>query len=232
MKKTTIQVVLLTLIAVLIVCGQWFYEQSESATSTTLPHMTVAQKKARFARLLVPAVDKVYDQLMGEYERVAELVENGCDPKSRAELAALKQQYRATTDAELLMALKPHPKSITLAQAAMESSWATSRFFLVAKNVFGVWSFDRQEPRIEAMEKRGKKTIWVKKYPTIEASVRDYYRTVARGAAFDEFRKLKMETDDPFKLVMKLNRYSEKRAVYVKEVAAVMRHNNFTEYDD
>jgi Bax protein len=128
--------------------------------------------------------------------------------------------------------MKPHPKSIALAQSAMESSWATSRFFRAAKNVFGVWSFDKQDSRIEALKKRGNKTVWVKKYPTLEASIRDYYRTIARGKAFGEFRKLKMETDDPFKLVKKLDRYSEKGAAYGKELAAVIRQNNFTEYDD
>ena len=92
------------------------------------------------------------------------------------------------------MALKPHPKSIALAQAAMESSWATSRFFTEANNVFGVWSFNESEPRIAAGKKRGNKTIWVKKYHSIKASMQDYYRTLARGVAFSEFRKLKMET--------------------------------------
>lgn len=229
MKKTTVQIVVLTLIAVLVVvCGQHFYELSKPKE---LPPMTVAEKKERFIELLVPAVDKVYHQLLAEYER-GEMLLNSRDAKAQAELTALKHKYRAKTDAELLTALKPHPKSITLAQAAMESSWATSRFFLAAKNVFGVWSFDKHEERIAALEKRGNKTVWVRKYPTVEASIKDYYRTLARGVAFSEFRKLKMKTDDPFELVKKLDRYSEKGAAYVKELAAVIRHNNFTDYDD
>ncbi len=229
MKKTSVQVVILILIAVLVVCSLWLYDQNKP---TPVQQMTVVEKKARFTELLVPAVDKVYTQLMSEYERIDVLVKNSTGDRVQVELADLKQKYRATTDDQLLRALKPHPKSIALAQAAMESNWATSRFFLAAKNVFGVWSFNEHEERIKALKKRGDKTIWVKKYPTVEASIRDYYLTVARGVAFSEFRKLKMETDDPFKLVEKLDRYSEKGAVYGRELAAIIRYNNFTDYDN
>ena len=129
------------------------------------------------------------------------------------------------------MALKPHPKSIAVAQAAMESSWATSRFTRVANNLFGVWSFDEDEPRVAAGEQRGDKTIWVKKYSSFEDSIRDYYRTLARGDAYKEFRQLKMTTDDPYALVKKLDRYSEKGAEYGKELSSIMKFNKFDKYD-
>ena len=118
-----------------------------------------------------------------------------------------------------------------MAQAAMESSWATSRFFLEAKNVFGVWSFDEDEARIAAKQQRAGKTVWVKKYSSIDASIRDYYRTLARGDAFKEFRALKMKTSDPFLLVAKLDHYSEKGADYAKELSSIIRVNKFDAYD-
>ncbi|MFT5575029.1 MAG: Bax protein, partial [Bermanella sp.] len=37
-------------------------------------------------------------------------------------------------------------------------------FFIEAKNVFDIWSFDEDEPRIAAGEQRGEKTIFLKKY--------------------------------------------------------------------
>ena len=129
------------------------------------------------------------------------------------------------------MALKPHPKSIAIAQAAMESSWATSRFFREANNVFGVWSFNEDEPRIAALKKRGDKTIWVKKYNTVEEAVYDYYRTLARSGAFAEFRQTKMITSDPFILVTKLDRYSEKGSVYGEELISIIKFNKFNNYD-
>lgn len=220
-KKATIGIVLLLVIAAIS------YYISER--KVVLPTMTVQEKKARFISLIVPAVDHVYQDLMSQYEDVKSTIDSG---KNNSEIEKLKTEYKASTDRELLMALKPHPKSIAIAQAAMESSWATSRFFLEANNIFGVWSFDENEPRIAALKKRGDKTIWVREYDSIEQSVYDYYRTLARGNAFKEFRKATMKTDDPHVLVTKLDRYSEKGSVYGKELSAIIKFNHFDDYDN
>jgi Bax protein len=197
-------------------------------TEAELPPMTVQEKKARFGSLIIPAVNNVYTNLMTQYEEIKKITAAG---KSNDEIELLKIEYRATTNSELLIALKPHPRSIAIAQAAMESSWATSRFFREANNIFGVWSFDEDEPRIAALQKRGDKTIWLKEYKTIEEAVYDYYRTLARSSAFADFRKAKMTTNDPFVLVTKLDRYSEKGSLYGEELAAIIKFNKFNTYD-
>jgi Bax protein len=213
-------------IVIVIIIASVIYTASQKEAE--LPKMTVQEKKARFKSLIIPAVDAVYARLMTRYEEVKATLDTG---KSNANIEALKVEYKATTDAELLMALKPHPKSITIAQAAMESSWATSRFFRVAYNIFGVWSFDENEPRVAALKKRGDKTIWVKKYYSVEASVEDYYRTLGRSDAFAEFRQTRMITNDPFVLVTKLDRYSEKGALYGEELTSIIKFNKFDSYD-
>jgi len=214
-------------IVILIIIASVIYTVSQKEEE--LPTMTVQEKKARFKSLIVPAVDAVYTKLMTRYEDVKATIDAG---KSNAKIEALKVEYKATTNAELLMALKPHPKSIAIAQAAMESSWATSRFFRVAYNIFGVWSFDKDEPRVAALQKRGDKTIWVKKYDSVEASVEDYYRTLGRSSAFAEFRQTRVQTNDPFVLVTKLDRYSEKGSLYGEELTSIIKFNKFDNYDE
>jgi len=199
-----------------------------SVPKISVPEISVQEKKARFASTIIPAVNEVYADLMQQYQDIAALVQAD---HNNDRLIALKKEYKATNNEELLMALKPHPQSITLAQAAMESSWATSRFFREANNVFGIWSYRKSETRIAAEAKRGEQTIWLKKYGSIKASIRDYYRTLARGDAYREFRMLKMETNNPHELVKKLHRYSEKGAEYGKELSAIIRFNNFAVYD-
>ena len=190
--------------------------------------MTVREKKQRFAYLVAPAINEVHAELMKQYAEVSRSVTDGINSDL---IEKLKRKYNAKSDQGLLKALKPHPQSIGLAQAAMESAWGTSRFFREANNIFGVWSFDKDEPRIAASKKRDGKTIWVKKYPSIKSSVKDYYRVLAKGHAFDEFRNLKMKTSDPYRLVKKLDRYSEKGDAYGKELAAMIRFNKFDAYD-
>ena len=143
MKLTAFQFKLLCiLISILLIsAGVYFY----TAKDTSLPQMTVQEKKARFKALIIPAVDEVYDDLMSQYNNVATSLKSG---NNTDKIAKLKVEYKAKSDTELLRKLKPHPKSIAIAQAAMESSWATSRFFREAYNIFGVWSFDEDEPRI------------------------------------------------------------------------------------
>lgn len=213
---------------IIVIVMTFFYFNQNNQKLEPLPEMTVAEKKDRFKSILLPAINNVYQELTEQYEQVAQDIKNG---NNTSKIDALMVEYKANSPQQLLAALKPHPRSIALAQAAMESSWATSRFTRQANNVFGVWSFDKDEPRIAAGEQRGDKTIWVKKYDSIEASVRDYYRVLARGAAFEEFRQLKMISNNPFELVKKLDKYSEKGALYGEELTAIIKFNKFDQYD-
>jgi len=189
----------------------------------------VSVKKKRFIDMMVPALNKVYDELKQEFFQVQEDIKQN---KESEKIQKLKEFYKVDTNQELLYALKPHPKSIALAQGAMESAWGQSRFFKEANNIFGVWSFNKSEPRIAASGKRGSKTIWLKKYSSVKEAIKDYYITLSRSSAFKEFRKTNFENPDPFVLVTKLDRYSEKKAAYGKELAAMIKYNNFTKYDD
>jgi len=196
-------------------------------TSENRP-MTVKEKKERFISLVLPAVQKVYSELELEYEYIENAIIENLDNQR---LKELREIYKAENNQELLIKIKPHPISITLAQAAVESGWATSRFFNIANNLFGVWSFNKDEARVPASETRGKKTIWIKKYENIEDSIRDYYKVLAKGRAYKEFRKLKMKTNDPYKLVKKLDKYSERGAIYGKELRAMIKYNKFYRFD-
>jgi len=198
-------------------------------TAEVVPEkMTVQEKKKRFRHLMVPAVKKVFSELKQQHQNIERSINAGTD---RRLIKKLKTEYKAESDEDLLARIKPHPVSIVLAQAVMESAWATSRFFVEAKNIFGVWSFDKNEPRIAAEEKRGKKTIWLKKYKSIEDAIRDNYRVLARGSAFSKFRQIRLISDNPFELVKGLDKYSELGSKYGKELAAVIRYNKFNQYD-
>jgi Bax protein len=199
------------------------------SVSKTPKKMSTQEKKKRFRELLIPAVSKVYDKLDTQYENVKKILDENPDSKK---ITKLMDEYDTNNTKELLLRIKPHPKSIAIAQAAMESAWATSRFTKVANNLFGVWSFNKNEPRVPATQKRGDKTIYLKKYDSITESVRDYYKVLSRGRAFSEFRALNMKTDNPYELVKKLDKYSEKGAKYGKELASMIRFNKFHKYDD
>ncbi len=188
----------------------------------------VKQKKQNFYKLVVPAIDKVYAELDYRYKTLKTNINNNNTDSSF--VLKYMQKYKAKNYQDLLKRVKPHPKSIAIAQAALESGWATSRFTKVANNLFGIWSYNKNEPRVPAAVKRSDKTVYVKKYTSIADSIRDYYFVLATGYAYSEFRDLKMKSDDPYKLAKKLDKYSEKRAEYSKELIDVIKHNKLYRY--
>ena len=191
---------------------------------------SVQSKKADFYALLVAPTQSVYKELHEEFLAVQADINNS---RNLAKIEELKRVYKAKSDRELLMALKPHPPSITLAQAAMESAWGTSRFFKEANNVFGMWSSNMQESRIAAKEKRaGTRTIWLKKFASIKASVRAYYKTLARAKEYKKFREYRYADKSVFKMIEGLDRYSEMGQAYVKSLASVIKYNKLQKYDE
>lgn len=204
-------------------------EDNSLSKITKKDFSTVQEKKENFKNIVLNPIKNVYDELNCEHKKLQQLILSGNDDTSYYE--NLRKKYRAKDNNELLSKLKPHPISITLAQAALESSWATSRFSLEANNLFGVWSFDPNEPRIPANEKRGSKTIYLKKYSTIKESIYDYYLNLSKNTNYKDFVRFKNETIDPHIIVTGLDKYSEKGADYGKTLSSMIKFNKFDQYD-
>jgi len=191
-------------------------------------NMTVAEKKKRFFALLVPPVEHVHKELERRYEVVQKDIQNHTN---QDKIAALKKKYNAKTDEELLIGIKPHPMSIALAQAAMESAWGTSRFFREANNIFGVWSTNSKQKRVAASEKRGKKTIWVRKFDNLDEAIRQYYFMLSASPRYRAFKKMNYEGKPATEVIKGLKHYSERGDAYVKELRSMIRYNKLTKYD-
>lgn len=192
------------------------------------PQMSVEEKKFRFRCLVQPKLEAVYLELNDQYQRVRNTIKQNSNDKT---INQLKAVYNANSDQQLLVALKPHPISIAIAQAAIETAWGTSRFFREANNLYGIRAATQYQPRIAAAKKAGNKVLWLKKYDSIKASIADYYLVLSRAPAYKDFRLLKMKTNDPHQLVKKLRDYSERKDAYVKELSSMIRFNQFDALD-
>jgi len=191
--------------------------------------ISVQEKKKIFYNLLVPAINEVYDKLEKQYLEAANDINNSINSEK---IAQLKVKYKVNTNEELLMALKPHKRSIAIAQAAMESAWGTSRFFRQANNVFGVWSTNANQKRIAAQEKRGKTTIWVRKYDNLGESIWHYYFLLSSSARYRKFKELNYKTDDVCIIITGLENYSERGYEYVKKLGSIIKYNKLKKYDN
>lgn len=143
----------------------------------------------------------------------------------------MKNRYRARDTTDLLKRIGTLPTSLVLAQAAIESGWGKSRFFLKANNLFGVWSFNIKEPRIPALKRRNSKLVYLRAYPDLSQSIVHYFEILARAKSYSTLRDNWQQTVNPFELLPHLKYYSERRGIYTNELKRVMLHNNLTQFD-
>ena len=195
------------------------------------------QRKQQFIDQVLPAIllaqydiankSKKVDQLIKKMEKGIEL--------SAIEIAfadSLMELYRAKSYENLLVRLKPHPTSLVLAQAIIESGWGMSRFATEGNNLFGVWSVAGDKNTQKSMFNRGDQKIFVKKYPSIAESVNHYYLTIGRHSAYRNFRQKRYHTDDVFELISLLDKYSENGEAYTTMLKKVIEWNDLTRYDE
>lgn len=193
--------------------------------------LEVKRKKQAFINMMLPTI------LIAKYE-LEEIRNKVIKLQQKKELNQVEQgllddlykTYKCQSFDELKSRLQTHPTSIVIAQAAIESGWGTSRFYNKANNIFGVWSYNTNEPRIVASENREGKAIYVKKYEALPESIHSYFKTIARGPYLD-FRKARQKTTDVYELIPHLKVYSELREEYVNRLEELIRYNKLEQYD-
>ncbi|CAA6798762.1 MAG: BAX protein [uncultured Sulfurovum sp.] len=177
----------------------------------SLNKLTVSEKKQKFFHMMLPAILISKENLRLKRERVLSLMSTPVEQMDEDDvdfLEALYKKYKTKSNKKLANRLKTHPVSIILAQAAIESAWGESRFFKKGNNIFGMWSFSKNEPRIKALGNRNGKAIYVKKYANVSEAIDDYFVVIGRGA-YKSFRKQRNITENPLVLVKYLVNYCE-----------------------
>lgn len=199
-----------------------------------LADLSVGEKKRAFVGLLIPAIDAVERDLQWRrdvVERLAEM-ENYTRDEEKF-LAGLFSSYRIKDSnmEELLSKMVMPPKSLIISQGALESGWGTSRFFREGNNIFGVWSYNTNEPRIAATTRSNGYTPHLKKYESLKGSVEDYVLLLSRGESYRDLRAGMRRGETSTELARHLTMYSELREEYVKRVVSVIESNKLKELD-
>ncbi|WP_176700048.1 glucosaminidase domain-containing protein [Roseivirga seohaensis] len=195
--------------------------------------LDVIEKKNKFISAVLPAVLVAKYRIEQNRNKVKNLLkkENWSEQDSTF-YKQLCTDFGTDNQTVLLNRMVTHPNSIILAQAIIESGWGSSRVFQEANNMFGIWSYSPNEPRIAAKFQRDGETIYLRKYEDFADSIEDYLKTVARVNAYREFRAARLVTSDPYKLISHLSHYSERREEYVIELSAMIRFNELTKFDN
>ena len=123
------------------------------------------------------------------------------------------------------------PKELIIAQAAIETGWGKSRFANEGNNLFGIRTWDIDEPHLLPIPWTKWPGWGVKVYETRCDSVRDYLRILNEVFAFTEFRAARDSgVDDGLVLAEYLTQYASNQN-YVELVKEVIKYNIRGEYD-
>ncbi len=190
------------------------------------------EEKSRFINILLPAILVAKYNINQELRKLSELEFNqNWSGEDSTFFKQLSKSYK-TDDLQLLKTrLITHPNSIVLAQAAVESGWGRSRFFREANNLFGIWSYNSNEPRIRASFSRPEYQVYLRKYGNVSESIVDYFRTIGRTRAYSAFRKKRIGTTNIDELLPLLSAYSERGEAYVSQLRSIIKFNDFEQYD-
>ncbi len=190
------------------------------------------QAKLKFISALLPSILLAKHRIDDERNRVNDILAKTEWEHDDSIFYFSKSEFYKTASGDLLLRrMKTHPNSVILAQAAVESGWGSSRIFQSANNLFGIWSYRADEPRIKSIYSRNGQAIYLRKYDDLSASIYDYFGTVARSRAYRRFREARDTTQNINILLTHLKYYSERREEYVEQLATIIRQNNMTQYD-
>ena len=128
------------------------------------------------------------------------------------------------------------PASMTIAQAAKETGWGTSRFAQEGNALFGQWTWDGEG--IKPSEADNGSTHKVMKFKVLQASIRAYQRNLNTHPSYENFRIARAELRDEGKkldsitLSRYLDKYAETGKEYIKVIHQIIKQNNLTDFDD
>ena len=127
---------------------------------------------------------------------------------------------------------KQIPKTLIIAQAAIETGWGTSRFANEGNNLFGIRTFNKDDEWLLPITWDQNKWIgWgVKVYQNKCDSVKDYVRIINEVWAYEELRKVRDNGGSVYEMADHLTLYASKKN-YTTLVKQLIKYNIEGVYD-
>jgi len=125
---------------------------------------------------------------------------------------------------------KQIPKELIIAQAALETGWGESRFANEANNLFGIRTWNKNEPHLLPIPWTKWPGWGVRVFETKCQSVAAYIDIINEVYAYEEFRKVRKEGGTVFEMADTLTKYASKEN-YTDLVKEVIKKNIRGVYD-
>ena len=217
-------------------------KKNQIKKNNTIEKIPIAKRKSDFISKIFLTIREVNEEILAKREKIfiieKRLKTNSLTVLDADSLKRLFREYNVKNNniTELKNRVDIIPISLTIAQAAIESGWGTSRFALegnaffgqkiVGSNVNGIKPIKNQNPYIK-----------VRTFNTLKDSVNAYAKNLNTHKAYREFRQVRKEkrslsqTLEGSNLVNTLRKYSELGEEYTKQVQSIIEKNNLEKFD-
>jgi Bax protein len=192
-------------------------------------------RKQKFIQYLLPSIVVIRERLLDDLHHV-EFIEKKMNQKKKIYppdslfLSTMMLKYKTDSLLELKKRIYPHPVSLALSQAVLESGWGTSSIARKGLNLFGVMSYSPDDSRIKMQFNDSEDDIYLRTYNSIIESVEHYYLLISRSSLYEDFREKRWEGAPSSKLLYFLDSYHE-TAKYAALAKSIIRSNNLDQYD-
>ncbi|PSU97643.1 glucosaminidase domain-containing protein [Photobacterium kishitanii] len=242
------QIISLIVILSLVTIGyKFFYNQSDKVK----PPITITKpdfnkiidtddKKTAFFAYLSPYIDYINRQILADRQQLLTLAKDPSKINPNSELIQrLVSQYQWPIPktginnawlSQLLQRVNILPLPMVLAQAAMESSWGTSRFATAGNSYFGQWCFTKG-CGIVPLKPDPQNYHEVQKFPSTQAAVQAYFDNINTNQAYAGLRATRaklQQQKQPISaqsLVQGLDQYSQIGHQYIRQLLELIQTN-------
>ena len=199
----------------------------------------VKKRKNLFIQIILPLVIKENQYIRLDRKKLFSILNKSKNTKLEKKWVKKKfEQYGVVNNdiATLKVRMDQVPVSMTIAQAAKETGWGTSRFAQEGNALFGQWTWTGKG--IKPAGADNNTTHKVMKFRVLQASVKAYQRNLNTHSSYKEFRSVRAEMRDEGKkldsliLTEYLDRYAETGKEYVKILQQIIRQNKLKDFDD
>jgi uncharacterized FlgJ-related protein len=214
--------------------------------------LSVLDKKRLFFRLIAPIVFRTNELILEDRVRARELTRRlsqgqSVTPDEQVWLTERAVRYKVLESTsqrlashafpELLTRVDVIPPSLSLAQAATESGWGTSRFAAEGNSLFGQWTWGKGlKPTEQRTSQLGDYRV-----AAFDSTAQAAYSYALNLNTAPAYRDLRMKRADLRRqdlrvsgtvLADTLRNYSERGQAYVNDLKALIRENRLDDADD
>ena len=197
------------------------------------------KRKDLFIQIILPLIIKENNYIKSDRMKLFRILNKSKNTKLEKKWLANKfKQYGVVNNdlSTLKIRMDEVPISMTIAQAAKETGWGTSRFAQEGNALFGQWTWSGKGLRPKGADSDS--THKVMKFKVLQASVKAYQRNLNTHSSYKAFRSARAELRDEGKkldsLILSnyLDKYAETGKEYVKILQNIIKQNDLTDFDD